>query len=152
MAAGRLIRERGLDVAVARTRFVGCAPEAKGCAADNGAFIGVAVDPEGECGSSCPLMLAGGVRRFVGPNARLTIHQMALERFVAEYLDDMGFEPSFLRMVQNSAIAEDRRLDPDTMRIFGLTTSSVSAVQLTAPAACNAAPQPKNCRRVLATQ
>jgi hypothetical protein len=152
MAAGRLIRERGLDVAVARTRFVGCAPETEGCAADNGMFIGVAVDPEGECGSSCPITLAGGVRRLVGPNARLTIHAMALKRLVAEYLDEMGFDPAFLRMMQHVAMPAHRRLDPDTMRIFGLTTSSVSAVELTAPVVCNAAPQPKNCRRASRTQ
>ena len=87
LAAGRLIRERGLDVAVARTRFVGCRPATEGCAAENGMFVGTAVDSEGECSAACPLMLAGGVRRLVGPNARLMIHSMGSELIVAEYLE-----------------------------------------------------------------
>lgn len=151
LAAGRLIRERGLDVAVARTRFSGCTAETEGCATDNGKFVGVAVDAEGECGSSCPLMLAGGVRRLVGPNARLTIRSVALERLVAEYLDEMGFAPAFLRMMQNVGSA-GRRLDPEMMRIYELTTNSVSVEALTAPIICNTAPKPKNCRTVQATQ
>src|SRR4029453_231710 len=90
LAAGRLIRERGLDVAVARTRYIGCAPEAEGCSTDNGMFVGVAVDSEGECSAACPLMLAGGVRRLVGSKARLTIHSMGSELIVAEYLEEMA--------------------------------------------------------------
>src|SRR5262249_31946505 len=84
MAAGKLIRERGLDVAVARTRFAGCTPASDGCA-DDGLFVGAAVDAEGECGFACPMMLAGGTSRFVGPHARVTIHSLGLERLVAEY-------------------------------------------------------------------
>jgi hypothetical protein len=63
LAAGRLIRERKLDVAVARTEFVGCDPGEADCAGEDGVHAGPTIDAEGECSSACPIMLAGGIRR-----------------------------------------------------------------------------------------
>ena len=47
LAAGRLIHEKKLDVAVARTDFVGCDPGEAGCAAEDGAYAGLSIDGEG---------------------------------------------------------------------------------------------------------
>src|SRR5271165_742218 len=69
---GALIRERGLAVAVARTLIDNCperapvCPAARGQAITGGAF----------CASACPLILAAGVERLVGPVPMVGVHQI----------------------------------------------------------------------------
>lgn len=58
LAIGRMIRARGLPVAVART--------ARGGVADGGAG----------CASACVLVLAAGVARSVGPGAGVGVHRL----------------------------------------------------------------------------
>jgi hypothetical protein len=151
LAAGRLIRDRKLDVAVAHTHFVGCGPETEGCVAHGDTFVGAAIASDGECRSACALMFAGGVRRLVGPHARLTIHSMGLERLVADYLDEMAVAPMFLGMMQAVMYSSHLQLEPNTMLKVGLTTGLESVDELAAPAICKSVPHPKNCRTVLAT-
>jgi hypothetical protein len=43
-------------------------------------LAGLTIDAEGECSSACPIMLAGGIRRLVGPQARLNVHSMGMEQ------------------------------------------------------------------------
>lgn len=77
LAMGRMIRERKLAVAVAYTRFFGCAPWEKGCQPDrDGYYRGATATGFAYCNSACPLMLAGGVRRLVGTWAHLGVHQV----------------------------------------------------------------------------
>lgn len=79
MLMGTLIRERGLDVAVARTVFDPCANAPGGC--KQGTWSGPLGEPQSQlasCYSACTLVLAGGVRRFVGPEARVGIHNVRL--------------------------------------------------------------------------
>jgi hypothetical protein len=152
MAAGTLIRERKLETAVARTRFVGCTPETAACAPRNGIFIGAVVDSEGECGPSCALMLAGGVTRLVGRQARLTMHSLGAEPGVAEYLETMGLGPTLLLSTRHIRPSSPLRLTLEAMKIVRLTRSNGSAGQLTAPAVCRVIRKPANCRVVDATQ
>ena len=69
---GELIRERRLAVAVARTLIANCperaavCPVARGEAITGGAF----------CASACPLILAAGVERLVGPVPMVGVHQI----------------------------------------------------------------------------
>jgi hypothetical protein len=147
LAAGRLIRERKLDVAVARTNFVGCTPEKEGCTS-NGSFQGTAVDVDAECRSACSLMLAGGVRRLVGPRALLTVHSMGLEQRVASYLDQMAINRQFFTMMQSAMFSKHLQLEPDTMLKVGLTTGSETVDALIAPTICRSVPRPENCRVV----
>jgi hypothetical protein len=69
---GELIRERRLAVAVARTLIANCperrpvCPGARGQAITGGAF----------CASACPLILAAGVERLVGPVPMVGVHQI----------------------------------------------------------------------------
>ncbi len=69
---GLLIREKGLDVVVARTLVLGCperkpeCPEARATATVGGAV----------CASACPLVLAGGIERVAGPVPQIGVHQM----------------------------------------------------------------------------
>lgn len=75
---GRIIRKRGLDVAIGKTMYFGCNPSEKGCKPDfaDGAYAGYAY-PEGSiCMSACPFFAAGGVKRLVGFQAQVGIHQI----------------------------------------------------------------------------
>ena len=72
LAMGELVRAKGLAVAVARTLIADCperartCPNAHGQAITSGAF----------CASACPLILAGGVERLVGPVPQVGVHQI----------------------------------------------------------------------------
>ncbi len=69
---GELIRERRLAVAVARTLIANCPERAPACPAARGqAITGGAF-----CASACPLILAAGVERLVGPVPMVGVHQI----------------------------------------------------------------------------
>ncbi|PHR22649.1 MAG: hypothetical protein COA37_10615 [Hoeflea sp.] len=82
MAMGRLIRDRGMTVEIARTDFSRCKPWDKECKPDlkDGTYYGYANLTFGVCNSACPLMLASGVRRIVGPFSRVGVHQIVTTR------------------------------------------------------------------------
>lgn len=148
VAAGRLIRERKLDVAVARTDFIECEPDKADCTAEDGVYVGLTIDASGECGAACPIMLAGGVRRLVGPRAQLTVHSMGLEQRVKTYLKDMAVGPGLLVAMRSVPASRHRRLEPDMMLKVGLTTGLESADEFTGPTICKSEPMPENCRMV----
>ncbi|TIT00436.1 hypothetical protein, partial [Mesorhizobium sp.] len=148
LAAGRLIRERKLDVAVARTDFIGCEPDKTDCTAENGIYIGLTIDASGACGAACPIMLAGGVRRLVGPRAQLTVDSTGLEPQVKTYLKDMAVGPGLLVAMRSAPDSRHRRLEPDMMLKAGLTTGLESVDEFTGPTICKSEPMPENCRVV----
>ena len=69
---GALIRSKGLVVAVARTMIANCPERARDCPGARGRAI---VDGA-FCASACPLILAGGVERLVGPAPQVGVHQI----------------------------------------------------------------------------
>ncbi|WP_192255623.1 COG3904 family protein [Mesorhizobium caraganae] len=146
LAAGRIIHEKKLDVAVARTDFVGCDPAEWNCLAEDGAYAGLSVDGDGDCDSACALMLAGGARRLVGPQARLSLYLMGQKQTVKAYLDEMAISPALFAALQDSSV--ERRLEPDMMLKVGLTTGRQSVDALTGSSICKSAPKPENCRVV----
>jgi len=74
VAIGKLVREKKLAVAVARTLVSNCPERAKSCPNAKGkAIVGGA-----RCASACPLILAGGVERLVGPAPLIGVHQITL--------------------------------------------------------------------------
>ncbi|MER9971695.1 hypothetical protein [Mesorhizobium sp. M0060] len=148
LAAGRLIRERKLDVAVARTDFIGCEPRQADCTAEDGVYNGLTVDAGGECGSACPIMLAGGAKRLVGPRAKLSVHSIGLEQGVKTYLKDMAVGPGLFAAMKSVQSSRHRQLEPDMMLKFGLTTGPGSADELTGPGICRSEPRPENCREL----
>ncbi len=148
LAAGRLIRERKLDVAVARTEFIGCEPDKADCAAEDGVYVGLTIDASGACGAACPIMLAGGVRRLVGPRAQLTVHSMGLDQRVKTYLRDMAVGPGLLGAMRSVPASRHRQLEPEMMLQVGLTTGLGSADEFTGPTICKSEPVPENCRVV----
>jgi hypothetical protein len=144
LTAGRLIHERKLDVAVARTNIVGCDPPEAGCLADNGAYVGLTSDVGVECDSACALMLAGGAKRLVDPKARLSMYSMGQKQIVKAYLEEMAINPGLFAAIEQSSV--ERQLEPDTMLKVGLTTGPESVDALTGAAICKSSPKPDNCR------
>ncbi|MDX8541917.1 hypothetical protein RFM23_30405 [Mesorhizobium abyssinicae] len=146
LAAGRLIREHKLDVAIARTDFVGCDLAALDCAADSEARAGLTVDADGVCDSACAILLAGGVRRLVGPRARLSVHSLGMEKEVKTYLEDMAIGSGLFAAMQSVLYSSHRQLEPDMMLKLGLTTGPQSVDALTGATICGVIPKPDNCR------
>ena len=81
LAIGRLIRAKGLDVIVTRTTtspLPPCVPKDAVCQKQKARGV-VLGKPEARlslCASSCAFILAAGVRRFVGPNTFVGVHQL----------------------------------------------------------------------------
>ena len=146
MVAGRLIRDRKLDVAIARTAFVECAPDNDECAPEGRVYAGVATYDGGQCDAACPILFAGGVTRVVGNGAHLSVHYMAFEQKVGNYLDDMNIGRGFFLSMRSALSVDYLQLDPDTMLKVGLTTGPQSADALTGATICKSTPRPENCR------
>ncbi len=146
LIAGRLIHERKLDVAVARTNIVGCDPPEAGCLDSNGAYVGLTSDFGVECDSACALMLAGGARRLVSPKARLSLYLMGQKKLVKAYLEEMAIDPGLFAVLEQRSV--ERQLEPEMMLKVGLTTGPQSVDALTGATICNAVPKPENCRMV----
>ncbi|MER8786116.1 hypothetical protein NKH60_34090 [Mesorhizobium sp. M1006] len=144
LAVGRLIHEKKLDIAVARTDFVGCDPGEWSCLAKEGAYAGLTVDSGAVCDSACALMLAGGVRRFVGPQARLGMYLMGQQQIIKTYLEDMAIGPGLFAALEQRSV--ERQLEPDLMLKVGLTTGPQSVDALTGATICKSSPKPGNCR------
>lgn len=79
LAMGRLIRARGLSVAVGGTRLNGCPIAEPLCAEGwrNGAK-GSVYSAGSFCYSACPFMLAGGVRRMFSQFSSVGVHQITM--------------------------------------------------------------------------
>ncbi|MFZ1105966.1 MAG: hypothetical protein WAN86_24415 [Hyphomicrobiaceae bacterium] len=76
-AIGRLIRAKGLTVAVTATTFSPCAPRELACrkAKTGGELRGLAQPYMSKCASACVFILAGGTRRLVGEGTAVGVHQ-----------------------------------------------------------------------------
>lgn len=125
LAIGRMIREAGFDTAVG-----------------DGAL----------CGSSCPLVLAGGIERIVSDSAAVGVHQIyagvgggeigsaqamsdaqAITARISRYLDEMGIDP--LVWVNAMETPPDRLyfLTVEEMEEYGLAgTSEVASAEVEA--------------------
>lgn len=143
LAAGRLIRERKLDVVVAHTDFVDCDASAD-CLAKDGVHTGLSIESEGECASACPIMVAGGVRRVIGPAVRLSVSSVGPGDKVKAYLDEMAIGPGLFAAIQLSSAK--RQLYQQAILKFGLATGPQSADELTGATICRSIPRPDNCR------
>ncbi|WP_435053079.1 hypothetical protein [Mesorhizobium australicum] len=143
LAMGRLIHERKLDIAVARTDFVDCDPGAWNCLATEGAYAGLSIDAGVECDSGCALVVAGGARRLVGPRARLSLYPMGQKLVVKAYLDEMAIGPALFATIERRST--EGQLDPDAMLKLGLTTGPQSVDALTGSTTCKAVAKPDNC-------
>ena len=141
---GAMIRARGLAVAVARTLIANCpehapdCPNARGQAVAAGAF----------CASACPLVLAGGVQRLVGPAPLIGVHQITtvlketegleritktikiyeqdwIDKTVADYLTHMGVGDPVMTLLRETPPASVHWLSLDEIRASHLATEAL---------------------------
>jgi len=149
LALGRMIRKNGLDTAIAKTLFIHCPPEKEGCEPVDGASVGAAIESGGECRAVCPLVLAGGIRRFVGPKANLRVRELALQPRIAGYLDEMSIDRRFLALMKPERFERsERELELHEALELNLATGPEDVEMLTASTICKSSPQPLNCRDV----
>jgi hypothetical protein len=146
MAMGRLIRERQLDVAVADTRYQNCEPAKAGCKPVDGVFLAIPSDYRGQCDSACPLVLAGGIKRLVGPNAKLALHELGLGRKVTGYLYEMGLGQELVSQMNRGEFSQYFRPELRDLATAKLVTTSASSEAIVGFQACKGAPLPDNCR------
>ena len=87
IAMGRMIRARGLDVAVGGTALTDCAAGDRTCAARrrDGLRPGFVAGGVSVCASACALLLAAGARRVVGENSYVGVHQMSAKQTFARF-------------------------------------------------------------------
>ena len=92
---GRLIRAKGLDVAVAKTVLRPCPDTDPICrkAAKTGAPVqALPIARLSKCASSCAFILAAGSRRYVGPTTFVGVHQVTTFQTTAQILQKYRIE------------------------------------------------------------
>jgi hypothetical protein len=75
---GRMIRDRGLTVAVAHTNFRGCSPADSTCKPpkdSKGIYEGTISEEYAFCNSACPMIVSGGTTRMISYLASAGVHQ-----------------------------------------------------------------------------
>ena len=133
-------------MAVARTLIANCPEFARACPGARGkAIVGGAF-----CASACPLILAGGVERLIGPLPNVGVHQIttvaketegvehlttvkkiyeqdSVDRVVQSYLHAMGVQDPVMEILRKTPAASIRWLSPDELRESHLTTGALDA-------------------------
>jgi hypothetical protein len=73
---GRMIRKRGLDVALGWTGYDSCSPAQKSCRPQkDGAYRGKVMETRAFCNSACHLVLAAGTNRYASADTFVGVHQ-----------------------------------------------------------------------------
>lgn len=93
-------------------------------------------------------MLAGGVRRFVGPKVPVSVQSLAFAERIRSYLAEMSVRQDLFPPMPLNRFDYKRnrlRLEPGTMFTMGLTTGPETANHLVGPTVCKTEPRPQNC-------
>jgi hypothetical protein len=108
LSIGRLIRAKGLQVAVTKTVYTPCAPTDAACrkAKTGGELRGLAEARYSKCASSCAFILAGGSLRLVGPGTGVGLHQISttLRKYLVETRRSFGIPVK----TQKTLVSEQR--------------------------------------------
>jgi hypothetical protein len=154
---GRMIRKKGLDTAVAVTRFIGCTSRDVACNRKQPASgpLKAHVYEFGECGRECLFVLAGGVRRysevaggtfFDHPESILTRHKSKTAAQLAEeYLRQMSVSPEVLSIGRSGRFDKPVRLSENQMRNLGFSTERNTIRFIAGPDACPPFAPVSNC-------
>jgi hypothetical protein len=148
IAMGKLIRAKGLAVAVARTLLQNCSETAPRCPdGPGGAITGGAI-----CASACALVLAGGVERLVGPVQLVGVHQITTvvketeglahvtstrkfyeqdwaDAAVRDYLTAMGVGDPLMALLRRTPAASVHWLSLADLRASRLATLALDAAE-----------------------
>ncbi len=153
MALGRIIRKNRLDTSVAGTRFLPCAPGDGDCRpGSGGAYVGVAISSWGTCAEACPIMLAGGIRRLVGPGRAVSIQALSPQDKLPGYFYSMGVDWQLFRQMRDVPHSKVVDLEIDRLTDLALATGRDNVDELAAPNVCRNFPKTDNCRLIEATQ
>src|SRR5208282_4726027 len=148
MAMGKLVRAKGLAVAVARTLLRNCSETAPRCPDGPG----VAITGGAICASACALVLAGGVERLVGPAALVGVHQITTvvreteglahltstrkvyeqldaDAAVSAYLAAMGVGDPVMALMRKTPAASVRWLSLADLKASHLATLALDAAE-----------------------
>jgi hypothetical protein len=148
IAMGKLIRAKGLAVAVARTVMPNCVETTPRCPDGPGmAMTGGAI-----CASACELVLAGGVERLVGPVPLVGVHQITTvvketeglahrtstlkfyeqdwaDAAVRDYLNAMGVGDPVMALMRKTPAASVHWLSLADLRASRLATLALDAAE-----------------------
>lgn len=132
IAMGRMIRERKLDVGVGTAYLTGCPAGDKDCKAGkskSGVVFGVIVDYGQYCNSACPLVLAGGVRRFAGPTTYVGVHQITttVTRETIRYREKYRIVKGKKRVVEKKVVSRKKVSSYQTTKLSKSTERKVLA-------------------------
>ena len=107
LAIGRLLRSRGLDVAVTGTVFTPCAATDTACrkAKTEGVLTGLPRARLSKCASSCAFILAGGTRRLVGAETFVGVHRIRSFYVYTRVLRTYRMTSSRKRLVSERRVA-----------------------------------------------
>lgn len=107
LAIGRLLRGRGLDVAVTSTVFTPCAPTDTTCrkAKTEGVLTGLPRSRLSRCASACAFILAAGSRRLVGAEAFVGVHRIRSFYVYTQVLRTYRTTSSRRRLVRERRLA-----------------------------------------------
>jgi hypothetical protein len=148
IAMGKLIRAKGLAVAVGRTLMQNCSETAPRCPDGPG----VAITGGAICASACALVLAGGVERLVGPVPLVGVHQITTvvreteglahltstrkfyeqdwaDAAVRDYLTAMGVGDPVMALLRKTPAASVHWLSLADLTDSHLATSALDAAQ-----------------------
>jgi hypothetical protein len=127
MEFGRLVRNNGLSVFIAKTEIKPCGESVERCRPQDGYLVGSVTDSSAQCEAVCALILSGGLGRFAGSGATVVVNELGLEAKVTEYLEEMG--PGFptLALMKSARFGKHRTLTNDEMLRSGLITGSQTA-------------------------
>jgi hypothetical protein len=172
LSIGRLIRAKGLPVAVTRTAYAPCAPADTTCrnTKSGGELRGLAEARSSKCASACAFILAGGTQRLVGPGTGVGVHQISttLHRYLAQktlvpeqtiqqgdgeaqrtyakirqFLSEMSIGEDAMSLIMSTPSSEIRWLTPKELEATHLATHFIDGEELVAAApASTPAPAP----------
>ena len=146
VAMGKLVRAKGLAVAVARTLITNCSERAPRCPSGPG----TAITGGARCASACVLVLAGGVERLIGPASLIGVHQITttvretedmahltsarkvyeqldVDAEVSAYLAAMGVGDPVMALMRKTPAASVRWLSLAELKASHLATSALDA-------------------------
>jgi len=135
---GQMIRERRLDIAVGRTMIEPCPANDKDCqkALTGGQARGRVDGQWSACLSACPLLLAGGVNRYVGHLAFVGVHEITQLSTVQLIEKRYKLEsPSFFaaperKLVSEKVVATQRTEKPADVDAYSRVAAYLAMMQV----------------------
>ena len=113
---GRMIRAKGLDVAVARTSFAPCADADDACRAIKASIVKSPLDGRSKCASSCVFILAAGAHRYVGPQSLVGVHRITTyQKRLREQKTPASAEP---KLSEVTVVVDTKDIVYDNIRAY----------------------------------